>query len=440
MRPVPGFLKFITFDCRDISMLKAPETTASGLVITNPPYGERMGEKKSLEALYRGLGDCLKEGFSGWHASVFTANPELAKHMAIRSKKQYKLFNGALPCSLLNFEIHPSWYMHARGPGRLLSERKGALVPDSGSEMFANRVRKNLKSIGKWARKNGITCYRLYDADMPEYAVAIDLYDKRAHVQEYQAPAGVEPENARNRLNQIMTVLPDLLKIQPENIVLKVRKRTRGRDQYQKLGSSGRFFEVQENGLRFLVNLLDYLDTGLFLDHRITRQMIRDYSEGKSVLNLFSYTGTATVYAAAGGAMRTTSVDMSRAYLSWAQKNLVLNGHEASFHELVRADCLKWVTNCNDRYDLIFLDPPTFSNSKGMKDSFDIQRDHVALLMQVLKLLAPSGLLIFASNKRKFKIHSEELKGWNIKDITRPTIPRDFERNKRIHHCFEIRR
>lgn len=435
-----GLLKFITFDCQDISMLKAPETTETGLVITNPPYGERMGEKKSLEALYHGLGDRLKKGFSGWQASVFTANPDLAKHMGIRSKKHYKLFNGALPCRLLNFEIDPSWYMHERGPGRLLSERKRISVPDPGAEMFANRVRKNLKRVGKWARKHGITCFRLYDADMPEYAVAIDLYDNRAHVQEYQAPVGVEPENARHRLNQIMAVLPDVLKIQPENIVLKVRKRTRGKEQYQKLGSSGRFFEVQENKLGFLVNLLDYLDTGLFLDHRITRQMIKDYSEGKRVLNLFCYTGTATVYAAAGGATRTTSVDMSRAYLSWAQKNLALNGHENSNHELVRADCLKWVTSCKDKYDLIFLDPPTFSNSKGMKDSFDIQRDHIGLLKHVLKLLAPGGLLIFASNRRKFKIHSEELKGWNIKDITRATIPIDFERNKRIHHCFEITR
>jgi 23S rRNA (guanine2445-N2)-methyltransferase / 23S rRNA (guanine2069-N7)-methyltransferase len=271
-----GLAEFITFDCRDVNTLKPPETTEPGLVITNPPYGERMGEKKSLQALYRGLGDCLKKGFSGWQASVFTANPDIAKHMGIRSKKHYKLFNGALHCRLLNFEIHPRWHMHERGPGRLLSERKRASVSDPGSEMFANRIRKNLKRVGKWARKNGITCYRLYDADMPEYAVAIDLYDNWAHVQEYQAPAGVEPENARRRLNQIMAVLPDVMKIQPEHIVLKVRKRTRGTEQYQRLGSSGRFFEVQENGLGFLVNLLDYLDTGLFLDHRITRQRIRD--------------------------------------------------------------------------------------------------------------------------------------------------------------------
>lgn len=434
-----GLLKFIKFDCRDIDNLKAPDPHTSGLIIANPPYGERMGEKKSLESLYRCLGDRLKEGFSGWEACIFTANPDLAKHMGIRAKKHYKLFNGALPCRVLNFEINESWHMHEMSPGRPLLEKKKNSIPDPGAEMFANRVRKNLKNIGKWARKNGITCYRLYDADMPEYAVAVDIYGNWVHVQEYQAPAGVLPENAKHRLNQIMSVLPDVLNIPPENIISKIRKKTRGKEQYEKMGSSGRFFQVQENDLRFLVNLMDYLDTGLFLDHRITRQMIKDYSDTKSVLNLFCYTGTATVCAAAGGARNTTSVDMSNVYISWAEKNLELNGHKNSSHELIRADCLEWVTRCKDQYDLIFLDPPTFSNSKRMNDSFDLQRDHVDLLKQTLKLLSPGGLLIFSCNRRKFKMETDALKGWSIKNITRATIPKDFERNKRIHHTFEIR-
>ena len=434
-----GVLQFIQFDCRDIHTLKAPHTPVPGLLVANPPYGERMGRKKELEGLYRLLGDRLKQGFSGWQASIFTANPDLAKNMGIRAKKQYRFFNGALSCRLLNFEIHASWTKREVSPDRSSSDQRDMPVQDSGAEMFTNRLRKNLKNIGKWAQRNGITCYRLYDADMPEYAVAVDLYHNWAHVQEYQAPFGVDPEKARQRLNQIMAVLPDVLGLGPEKIVLKIRKRTRGKEQYQKLGSSGRFFEVEEGGLRFRVNLQDYLDTGLFLDQRITRQRIQSNAEDKRFLNLFCYTGTATVYAAAGGAKQTTSVDMSRVYLSWAEKNFVLNHCKNAGHKLVQADCLEWVKKCRTQYDLIFMDPPTFSNSKDMKDSFDIQRDHVSLLRHALKLLAPGGLMIFSSNRRRFKMDRKALADWDIKDITRTTIPKDFERNKRIHHCFEIR-
>ncbi len=434
-----GLLEFIQFRCRDLDNLKAPGISEPGLVIVNPPYGKRMGEKEALESLYRCLGERLKECFSGWQASVFTADPNLAKQMGIRAKKQYRLFNGSLPCRLLNFEIHESRYMNKISPGRILLEQKRKPVPDSGSEMFANRLKKNQKNIGKWARREGITCYRLYDTDMPEYAVAIDLYHDWVHVQEYQAPDTVLPENTKRRLKQIMTVLPEVLKTSPEKIVLKVRKRNKGKAQYKKYDASGRFFEVQENGLRFLVNLVDYLDTGLFLDHRITRQLIRKHSSGKRVLNLFSYTGTAAVYAAAGGARQTTSVDMSHTYVSWAEKNLELNGFDNRRHNLIQAECIEWISGCEEQYDLIFLDPPTFSNSKRMKGSFDIQRDHIELLRMVLRLLAPDGLLIFSSNSRKFKLNKESLPEWNIKDISLATIPKDFYRNKRIHHCFEIR-
>lgn len=321
-----GLSEFIRFGCLDVSALKAPETHAPGMLITNPPYGERVGEKRRLKSVYGSLGDRLKEDFSGWQASVFTGNPDLAKYIGIRAKKQYKLFNGALSCKLLNFDVHESWFMHNRPPGRPLSEQSKKPVSGSDSEMFANRIRKNLKNLGKWARKAGVSCYRLYDADMPEYAVAIDIHNDWVQVQEYQSPAGVRPENARRRLNQIMYVLPEVTKTPVEKIILKLRKKTRGKEQYERRDTSGKFFEVQENGLRFLVNLTDYLDTGLFLDHRITRQLIKDYSAGKQVLNLFCYTAAATVYASAGGASHTKSVDMSHTYLSWAEKILCLMG------------------------------------------------------------------------------------------------------------------
>jgi len=435
-----GLLSPIQFRCRALEKLKNPDGSSKGLVITNPPYGERMGEKISLASLYRCLGERLKTDFYGWQASVLTANPDPAKNMGIRSIKQYRFFNGALACKLLNFEINDSWYMRKTSPGRILSEQAQNPAPGSGSEMFSNRLRKNQKNIGKWARREGITCYRLYDADMPEYAVAIDMYHDWSHVQEYQAPSGISPENSKRRLGQIMSSLPGVLEIVPEKIVLKVRKRKKGKEQYGKFDSSGRFFKVKENDLSFLVNLMDYVDTGLFLDHRITRELIKKYSADKRVLNLFAYTGTATVYAAAGGASQTTSVDMSRTYISWTGKNLALNGFKKSVHKVVQAECLAWVSNCKDQYDLIFLDPPTFSNSRRMKCDFDIQRDHIELLKKVLKLLAPGGLLVFSSNYRKFKLNKEALTGWNIKDITRATIPKDFHRNTRIHHCFEINR
>ena len=432
-----GLSEYISFDVKDVKDLNAPETAQPGLLVANPPYGERLGERKELDSLYRLLGERLKNGFHGWHAAILTANPDLCKNMGIRSRKHYQFYNGALSCRLLNFDIEESWYMHNRAPHIPGQRPKKNLDP--GSEMFANRIRKNLKNVGKWAAREGITCFRIYDADMPEYAVAVDLYNDWVHVQEYQAPASVDPKDAKRRLNHVVNALKEVLDVPAGHIILKIKKRTRGKDQYQRLDDSGRFIEVQENGLRFLVNLRDYQDAGLFLDHRITRKLIRHYAEKKRMLNLFCYTAAATVYAAAGGATHTTSVDMSQTYLAWARDNLSLNGYANSSHQLIRDDCLNWVSNCSILYDLIFLDPPTFSNSRRMENSFDIQRDHVKLLTQVVRLLAPGGLLIFSSNRRNFRLEKEALPGLDIKDVSLDTIPKDFERNKRIHHCFEIR-
>ncbi len=435
-----GIEDVISFQVRDIKTLTAPETTVPGLLIANPPYGERMGKKMNLENLYKTLGDRLKKHYEGWSAGVFTASPDLSKKMGIRARKQYHLFNGPIPCRLLNFDIREEWVMHERGPGRPLSQIGKPPTPDPGSEMFQNRLKKNLRIIGKWARKEGITCYRLYDSDMPEYAVAIDVYEDQLHVQEYRAPASVSPLKAKERLKQVLAVLPGVLPIPPEKIIFKMRERKRKDAQYEKLDSQGRFFEVKEGGLRFLVNLTDYLDTGLFLDQRLLRERVGKASSGKRVLNLFCYTATATVSAARGGAATTKSVDMSQTYLGWAKKNLALNHFNGPEHQLVRADCLEWISACKNRYDLIYLDPPTFSNSKRMNTSFDIQRDHVQLLTRTLRLLAPGGVLIFSCNHRKFKLDHDALQQWTIQDITRATIPRDFQRNPHIHTAFEIRR
>ena len=421
----------------------------TGLLVANPPYGERLGDEQSLVPLYRELGATLCEHFRGWRASVFTGNPELAFKIGLRATKQYALYNGALPCKLFNFEVAEEHFFipHEGEPPTETERQQRALFRKAravdltmgGAAMFANRLRKNLKSLGRWAKQSGVTCYRLYDADLPEYAVAVDLYQGEklwVHVQEYEAPLSVDPVKAETRLIDTLAAIPVVLEMPPAQVSLKVRRRQKGTAQYVKQAETGQFHEVEEGGLKFLVNFEDYLDTGLFLDHRLTRALIRERSAGKSFLNLFAYTGTATVYAASGGATSTTTIDLSHTYLDWAARNLALNGIREGRHELVQADCIEWLNDAVDghwRYDLIFLDPPTFSASKRMKDTLDIQRDHIGLIRQCLNLLTPDGVLVFSTNHRKFRLDTAALADCKVEDITRQTLPKDFERNPRIH-------
>jgi 23S rRNA (guanine2445-N2)-methyltransferase / 23S rRNA (guanine2069-N7)-methyltransferase len=294
--------------------------------------------------------------------------------------------------------------------------------------------------LRRWTRQEEIHCYRLYDADLPEFAVAIDRYEQWVHVQEYAPPLTVDPAMASRRLRQILSVIPQVLAVSPEDVFLKVRRKKSQAGQYQKLQQSGTFYEVQEGGHRFLVNFTDYLDTGLFLDHRLTRALIQDHAPGRRFLNLFAYTGTASVYAAKGGANATTTVDLSAPYLEWTRKNLALNGLSGPAHQVIRADCLEWVQHCSQRFDLIFLDPPTFSNSKAMRKDFDVQRDHVELLQVVARLLAPGGELIFSNNFQRFKLDESSLSEFEVENLQQKTLPKDFSRNPRIHHAWLIRR
>jgi len=278
---------------------------------------------------------------------------------------------------------------------------------------------------------------------MPEYAVAIDLYagsERWLHVQEYAAPATVDEDRARGRLDEALSVLPEALDVPIERVVFKRRQRQRGTAQYERIAHEENFFEVQEGDLRFLVNLRDYLDTGIFLDHRLTRALIRERAADRDVLNLFAYTGSASVFAAAGGARSTTSVDMSATYAQWALRNLALNGYAPPLHQVLQADCVATLAAAPTRqYGLIFLDPPTFSNSKRMHDTLDIQRDHVTLIQQCVARLTPDGELIFSTNLRRFKLDTSALNGLSITDLSRATLPEDFKRNARIHQCFGIR-
>ena len=312
--------------------------------------------------------------------------------------------------------------------------------------MFGNRLRKNLARLEAWAKRAGVACFRVYDADMPEYSFAIDLYgnDERwAYVQEYAAPVTVDQDAARGRRDEVLAVLPEILGLPVERIVLRVRRRQKGGDQYEKVGEDAQFHAVREGGYRFLVNFTDYLDTGLFLDHRITRQRVGELAAGRSFLNLFAYTGTATVYAAGAGATASTTVDMSRTYRDWAKRNLALNGLAGPQHGFVQADCLAWLEEQGAaprrRYGVIFVDPPTLSRSKRMEREFDGQRDHPRLLGLAARLLEPGGVIVFSNNFQKFKLDPAVAQAFEVEDLSGATLPEDFARNPRIHVCFLLR-
>ncbi|MGC1523059.1 MAG: bifunctional 23S rRNA (guanine(2069)-N(7))-methyltransferase RlmK/23S rRNA (guanine(2445)-N(2))-methyltransferase RlmL [Steroidobacteraceae bacterium] len=411
----------------------------TGLIVVNPPYGERIGAESGLPALYSELGAVLRDRFQGWQAALLTGNPPLARNLGIYAKRTHRFFNGAIECRLLRFELTEA------------SEQRPAEVVRAdwssrpGAQMFANRLRKNLQRLDPWAEREHIDCFRVYDADMPEYAFAVDLYgrgSRHVYVQEYAPPGSVDQEGARDRRREALAVLPEVLAVPLSHVHSRVRKPQKGSEQYEKREAKAERHAVQEGGLKFWVNFRDYLDTGLFLDHRIVRANLREWAKGADFLNLFCYTGSATVYAAAGGARSTTSVDLSNTYLDWAHENLLLNGFGGPQHELHRADCLHWLEEQEPRgarFDLIFVDPPTFSNSKRMDGVLDVQRDHVGMIRRSLKLLRPSGRLVFSTNYTRFKLDAQALADLSVEDISARTIPKDFERHARIHRCFVIR-
>jgi len=415
-----------------------------GLLCTNPPYGLRMEGREGARALHRELGAVLRERFQGWNAAVLTGAPELGMELGLRAHRTHSVWNGAIECRLLRIKVVPD---SAREPGTL-GKGVAHLRDTPGAGMFANRLGKNLKRLRRWAEREGVSCYRVYDADMPEYAFAIDVYralepdELWLYVQEYAAPAEIELEAVRRRRGEVLATLPGTTGVAPERIRVRTRRRTRRGEQYDKVDEQAHFHVVAEGGLRFRVNFEDYLDTGLFLDQRVTRARLRDAARGKHFLNLFAYTGAATVYAAAGGAASTTSVDLSRTYLGWAQRNLALNSLAGDAHAWVQADCREWLTDAARgpaRFDLVFLDPPTFSNSKRMEGVLDIERDHPELIDACARLLAPGGLLIFSTNAQRFRLQEKLGERYQIRDLSAATLPKDFERNPRIHRCFEVR-
>ncbi|KGA62687.1 bifunctional 23S rRNA (guanine(2069)-N(7))-methyltransferase RlmK/23S rRNA (guanine(2445)-N(2))-methyltransferase RlmL [Yersinia pseudotuberculosis] len=421
-----GVAELITFNANDISKLVNPLPEGPvGTVISNPPYGERLESEPALIALHNMFGRMMKTAFGGWRLSLFSASPELLSCLQLRADREFKAKNGPLDCVQKNYQLTAN----PQGAG-------GALV----AEDYANRLRKNVKKLDKWAKQQGIECYRLYDADLPDYNVAVDRYGSKVVVQEYAPPKTIDPQKARQRLFDVINATLAVLELPSNQLVLKTRERQRGKNQYEKLAQKGEFLLVSEYNAKLWVNLTDYLDTGLFLDHRIARQMLGKMSQGKDFLNLFAYTGTASVHAGLGGARSTTTVDMSRTYLEWAEKNLRANGLTGQQHRLIQADCLSWLSNTDEQFDVIFIDPPTFSNSKRMETTFDVQRDHLVLMKELKRLLRRKGTIMFSNNKRGFQMDLAGIAalGLEAKEITALTQSEDFARNRQIHNCWLV--
>ena len=422
----------------DVAAIKNPSPNVAGTVICNPPYGERLGTTPALIALYSVFGQRLKQQFAGWNASIFSGEPSLLDCLRLRSHRQFKAKNGPLDCVQKNYQIAERAEQSA--VENTVEFDRTSPVSSEVAVDFANRLQKNIKKIEKWAKQQGLDAYRLYDADLPEYNLAVDRYADHIVMQEYAAPKNIDENKARQRLLDAVNATLNVTGIETNKLILKVRQKQKGTNQYEKLANKGEYFYVNEYGAKLWVNLTDYLDTGLFLDHRLTRKMLGEMAQGKDFLNLFAYTGSATVHAALGKAKSTTTVDMSNTYLNWAEQNLLLNDIEGKQHKLIQADCLQWLEKCDRQFDLIFVDPPTFSNSKRMEDSWDVQRDHIKLMTNLKRILRPNGTIVFSNNKRGFKMDFAKLEelGLSEVEISHKTLPLDFERNKQIHNCWLV--
>lgn len=426
-----GLEDYIHIQQMDLANLVVPRKT--GLLLTNLPYGERLSETEVVSRLYRAFGRILKQRCGGWKTGVFISNPDLTDSFSLSWENKFKLFNGSIPCRLLlgtvpeEMEKGFVWYPQK---------------PDSemGAVDFINRFQKNLKKMLKWADREGVSCFRVYNRDLPDYNFTVDLYSKWVHIQEYAPPGTISPETASERLHLAIRGVKEVLGLRSDRLFIKTRERQRGKKQYEKKGNQKKMLEVQEGGCHFLVNFTDYLDTGLFLDHRPVRMRICREAAGKRFLNLYGYTGTATVHAAVGGAVSTMTVDSSATYLHWTRMNLALNGLDEIKNRVEKADCIDWLDNHSGMYDLIFIDPPTFSNTKKEGRVFDIQRDHFHLLELAMQRLAPDGLLIFSTNFRRFRLDDRLQQMFQLKNISAESVPYDYSRDSKIHMCWEIKR
>ena len=408
------------------------------VVVTNPPYGERMGNFNELILLYTTLGHKLKTLFKGGRAAVISTSQELLSCLRLSLDKSYRLFNGALECQLRVFNLD-----HESSDQAPQADANQVLVAVD----FSNRLTKNLKNLEKWANREKISAYRIYDADLPDYNAAIDRYNQYYIIQEYQAPSSIKAHVAQKRLLDMIAATIKVTGAIGDDVIVKSREKQKGESQYAKRDDAlGHYIEIYEQDVVFKVNLQDYLDTGLFLDARPIRRLIRSMSAGKDFLNLFAYTCSASVMAALGGAKSTTSVDMSRTYLDWGKDNFKINGFDldgynaTGNHHFTQDDCLSYLSRDHGKtYDLIYIDPPTFSNSKRMEKSFDVQRDHLLMLGNLTRHLNDGGVVIFCTNKRNFKLDDGVAQyGFTVENITHKTFDPDFKRDQQLHTCFKL--
>ncbi|HCE41413.1 MAG: bifunctional 23S rRNA (guanine(2069)-N(7))-methyltransferase RlmK/23S rRNA (guanine(2445)-N(2))-methyltransferase RlmL [Alcanivorax sp.] len=428
-----GMAGAIHFERRELGNLRDRDLAAEGLMVTNPPWGERLDEQEQAAWLYAGLGRLLGEKAPAWRAVLLGGEVTALDRAGMDLEAQWKVRNGALTNFIRVSRPRPP---APREPLRV-GEAPSFELPEPAVPLF-NRLRKNGKHLRRWLDREDIQAYRLYDRDLPEFNVAVDIYGDQVLVQEFKAPSSVDPEKARQRRQWAVTATRAALGVHREQVHLRTRERQKGRDQYRKLNNQNRYQVVREGRAHLLVNLDDYLDTGLFLDHRPMRLRIAEEAAGKRFLNLFAYTGAATVQALAGGARRAVTVDTSRRYLDWAACNLALNGFAADRHPLVRADAQAWLDDCKEQFDLVFCDPPTFSNNKGRED-FVVQEHHGDLIRRIMKRLEPGGVLYFSCNYRRFELEESLRRWYAVEDLTAWSLPEDFRRNGAIHHCYAIR-
>ena len=466
-----------------------------GCVICNPPYGERLGESAEALALHRAMPDVFRR-LKTWSFFILTALTDFEALIGQSATRRRKLYNGRIECTYYQFLGPKPAKSREQGAGSEEQEAEGreqgagsreqeaeggepgagrrgdaeaatkthddvaiSLSPPAPcsplpaspvfgglsqkaheqAEIFRARLTKRARHLRRWPTKMGITCYRLYEQDIPEVPLVVDRYEDCLHVAEFARPSEHTLAEHADWLDLMLRTAGEVMEVPIENVFLKRRERQRGAAQYERLEAGQRTITAHEGGLQFEVNLSNYLDTGLFLDHRITRGMVREAAAGKRFLNLFAYTGSFSVYAAAGGAAESLTVDLSNTYLDWAQRNMALNGFQGPNHEFVRDDTMHFLESRRGRaaFDLAVVDAPTFSNSKALEDYWDIQRNHVALLNRLAELMSPQGIIFFSTNFRRFKLAEAELPGLTIREISRQTVPPDF-RNRRIHRCWRM--
>ncbi len=476
-----GVADDIDFQQRDFHDLSSERQF--GCLVTNPPYAERMGTTAEVDELYRDMPDVLRR-LKTWSIFVFTGYPDFETLVGQKADRRRKLYNSRIECIYYQFHgprptdehreptarttpqargVSPAFTPCAtdvspvrmpeqgnlteHGPRATQEENAPALQAFGGvtakgkeqAEIFHNRLVKRARHLRRWPRKQGITCYRLYERDEPQVPLVVDRYEDCLHITEYERPHDRSPAEHADWLDLMARTAADALEVDSSKVFLKRRQRQRGTRQHERLGDENRVFVVHEGGLKFQVNLSDYVDTGLFLDHRITRSMVRDEAQGRRFLNLFGYTGAFTVYAAAGGAESTVTVDLSNTYLQWARQNLALNNLDGPAHHFVRNDAMEYLDQLpmEPCFDLAVVDPPTFSNSKRTEGIWEVQWGHVALLNAVFPRIAPGGVVYFSTNFRRFKLAEGELEGVTVREISRQTVPPDF-RNRRIHRCWRM--